>query len=64
MPNIASVLKQEISRLSRKELRGHVRAARKTTSQFRVRIAQLKSELESLRKEVLALKRKIGRAHV
>ena len=40
MPNIATVLKQEISRLARKEAKAHVEPLRKVTAQYRRDIAE------------------------
>ena len=51
MPNIASLLKSEITRLSRKEIRRDTQVARKATSTHRREIAALKrrvAELERL----------------
>jgi len=50
MPNIASVLKAEVSRLARKELKTATDALRKT-------VAAQRSELAALRKRVIELER-------
>ena len=42
MPNVASVLKSEISRVARKEVRGETVALKKTVSAYRTEIAALK----------------------
>lgn len=51
MPNIASVLKQEISRVARKEVRGETQTLRKQVSQYRSQIAALKRRLEAVEKQ-------------
>lgn len=50
MPNIASVLKEEIRRLARKEVKSEVNSLRKTVTQHRREIARLKRELQSSRR--------------
>lgn len=52
MSNIASVLKSEISRLARREIRSEVASLRKALSQHRSTIAALKREIEQLRKQI------------
>ena len=54
MPNIASVLKEEITRLARKELRGESSALKKASAQYRTDIAALK-------RQVLALERLVAK---
>jgi DNA-binding XRE family transcriptional regulator len=55
MPNIASVLKSEIARLARKEVRGETEALKKATARYRAEIAGLKRQLASLQKQVKSL---------
>jgi DNA-binding transcriptional regulator YiaG len=55
MTDIASVLKSEISRLARKEVRRAIAALRKATTSYRSEIAALKRRADSLERE---LKRK------
>lgn len=57
MPNVASVLKDEIARVARKELKGELLKLRKATAQYRSDIAALKRRLA---KAEQALKR-VGR---
>jgi DNA-binding transcriptional regulator YiaG len=58
MPNIATALRAEISRLSRKEIREQVEPTRKATAQHRRDIASLKRQVASLEREVKALARR------
>jgi len=55
MPNIASVLKNEISRVSRKEVRGETQALKKSVSQYRAQIADLKRRMQALERQVTRL---------
>ena len=50
MPNIATLLKSEISRLAKKEVRKEIAPLRKTTAGYRREIAQLKRTLASLQR--------------
>ena len=50
MPNIASALKSEISRIARKEVRAEAMAIRDSTTSHRSEIAQLKQRARSLEK--------------
>jgi DNA-binding transcriptional regulator YiaG len=58
MPNIGSVLKQEIVRLSRKETRSQVDPTKKATAQHRREIAELKRQITQLQRQVALLSRK------
>jgi DNA-binding transcriptional regulator YiaG len=59
MPNIAAMLREEISRLSRKEVRGQVAATKKATTQHRRHIAVLKRQVAQLERQVALLSRKV-----
>ncbi len=52
MPNIASILKSEISRVARKEVRGETQALKKANAQYRSDIAELKRRLLALERQV------------
>ena len=52
MPNIATVLKQEITRLARKEAKAHVEPLRTASAQYRKDIAELKRQLRAMKKRV------------
>lgn len=60
MPNIGTVLREEISRLSRRETRSLVDATRKATSQHRRDIAELKRQITQLQRQVKQLSRSGG----
>lgn len=57
MPNIATALKQEISRIARKELRAGTDSSKKAIAAYRHEIAQLKRRMHSLEREVAQLRR-------
>ena len=48
MPNVAAVLKEEISRLARKEIKQHAGPLKKTIAEQRRTIAELKRRVDSL----------------
>lgn len=52
MPNIAQVLKEEIARLARKEVRAETDSLKKTVSTQRSDIARLKKEIATLQRQV------------
>lgn len=55
MPNIASVLKEEIARVARKEIRSETETLKKASVQYRSEIAALKRRLVTLEKLVASL---------
>ncbi|HSV34825.1 MAG TPA: helix-turn-helix domain-containing protein [Ramlibacter sp.] len=55
MPNIGTVFKSEISRVSRKEVRGETQALKKSISQYRTQIADLKRRMQALEQQVKRL---------
>jgi DNA-binding transcriptional regulator YiaG len=57
MPNIASVLKDEILRLARKEARRETIALKKSSAQYRRDIAELKRRTAELQRKVAPLER-------
>ncbi len=64
MPNIASVLKEEISRVARKELRGENLKLKKASAQYRSEIAALKRRLAVIEKSVQRLGKTSPRSRV
>lgn len=59
MPNIGALLKQEISRLARRELRGQVKGMKKASAQYRRDIAALKRKVAKLEHQVSLLQGKV-----
>ena len=59
MPNIGTVLRGEISRLSRRESRREVNATKKATAQHRGDIAALKRQVVQLQRQVTRLSRRL-----
>ena len=57
MPNVASVLRSEISRLSRKEVRQEVGPLKKTNAELRRSVAALKREVADLQRKVRSLEK-------
>ena len=55
MPNIGTVLKSEISRVSRKEVRGETQGLKKSVAQYRSQIAELKRRMQALERQVSRL---------
>lgn len=62
MPNIASVLKDEIARVARKEVSAEVKTLRKLSAQHRSSIAALRRQIAELEKRVRTLAKTAGRA--
>ena len=54
MPNLASILKQEIARVARKELRRETMALRKASATYRSEIAALKRRAAELERQLRA----------
>ena len=61
MPNIASVLKSEITRIARKEIRAEVAGLKKSVSGYRGEIAALKRRSQSLEQELRRLGKPVSR---
>ncbi len=59
MANIGAVLKEEISRLARRELRSQVDGMRKASAQYRRSIAALKRQVARLERQVSLLQGKV-----
>ena len=55
MPNIASVLKDEISRLARREIRQEVQSLKKANAAYRSDIAALKKRVKQLEQQTRQL---------
>jgi len=61
MPNLANTLKQEITRIARKELRTELSSLRKTVTSHRTDLARLKRDSASLEQEVRRLRRELDK---
>ena len=57
MPNIASVLKSEITRIARKEIRAEVEGLKKSVSAYRSEIAALKRRSQAFEQELKRLQK-------
>lgn len=64
MPNIASILKAEISRVARKEVKLEVESLRKASAAHRSSIAELRRQVQRLEKELHRLTKGATRAVV
>ncbi len=62
MPNIASILKSEISRVARKEVRGETLSLKKAVSAYRAQIAALKRRTQALEQELRRLSKATAKA--
>ena len=60
LANIGSVLKQEISRLTRKELRSETQSLKKASTQYRAEIAALKRRTAALEQQLSRLTKAIS----
>ena len=58
MANIGTMLKQEISRLARREIRGQVQAVKKASVQYRRHIAALRRQVAALERQVAGFLRR------
>lgn len=63
MPNINAMLKSEITRVARKEIRGDIAGLRKASAGFRRDIAALKRQMTDLQRLMSAMGRTSKRAH-
>jgi DNA-binding transcriptional regulator YiaG len=55
MPNIGSILKEEIARISRKQSRTETEQLKKASAHYRSEIAQLKRRLQTLEQQIKRL---------
>jgi len=62
MPNVAAVLKSEISRVARKEVRGEILGPKKAVSDYRAEIAALKRRTQVLEQELRRLSKSSAKA--
>ena len=59
MPNIATVLKEEILRLARKEIRKQTQILKRTSAQYRKDIAEMKRRLSDLQRKIGPLQKQV-----
>jgi DNA-binding transcriptional regulator YiaG len=59
MANIASILKEEVSRLARKEIRGQTAALRRASARYRKDIADMKRQVAELQRTVTRLEEQV-----
>ena len=64
MPNIANVLKLEISRIARKEVRGETQSLKKAAATHRAEIASLKRRAKDLEEQLRQLGKTTAKAKV
>ena len=62
MPNIARILREEISRLARREIRTSLEKARESVKQHQLQIASLKGQVKTLVGQVSALEKNLARS--
>jgi hypothetical protein len=61
MPNIAAVLKEEIQRLARREIRKQTGALRRMSAQYRRDIAEMKRRMSELQRRITPLQKQVLR---
>ena len=61
MPNIAAVLKEEILRLARKEVRRQTDALKRASAQYRKDMAEMKRRVSDLQRKVTPLEKQVLR---
>lgn len=62
MPNIAGVLKDEIARIARKEVRAQTEEFKKASAQYRAHIAALRRRVDELERQLKRVGKASGRA--
>lgn len=62
MPNIAAVLKDEIARVARKEIRAQTEDFKKSSAQYRAHIAALRRRVDELERQLKRVNKAAGRA--
>jgi DNA-binding transcriptional regulator YiaG len=62
MPNIAVVLKGEIARIARKEVRAETQEFKKASAQYRAHIAALRRRIDTLERQLKRVSKSGGRA--
>jgi DNA-binding transcriptional regulator YiaG len=62
VPNVATILKDEIARVARKELRGATEKLKKTSMHYRSDLAALKRRVAALEQQLARVEKAIGKA--
>src|SRR5687767_11749998 len=62
MPNIATILKDEITRLARKELKANTESLKKAVSTYRSEIAALKRRVDTLERQAKKTAKVVSKA--
>jgi DNA-binding transcriptional regulator YiaG len=61
MPNIAVALKEEISRIARREIRKQTDALRKASGEYRKSIAEMRRQVSELKSKVTVIQKQLPR---
>ena len=61
MPNITTVLKEEVLRLARKEIRNQTSVLKKMSAQYRRDIAEMKRRMSELQRKITPLQKQVLR---
>ena len=64
MPNVAALLKEEITRLSRKEVRRQLAGMKKASAQYRHHIAALRRQISNLLRQVSVLQTRSAQSRI
>ena len=59
MPNITGVLREEISRLARKEIKTQTEALKRASSEHRKKIAEMKRQVSELQRKITFLEKQV-----
>ena len=59
MPNIAVLLREEITRLARKEIRSQTDALKKSSADYRKKFAEMKSQISELKRRLAFIEKQV-----
>ena len=62
MPNMAVLLREEITRLARKEIRGQTNGLKKASVDYRKKIAEMKNQISELQRKVTSLEKQVQKS--
>lgn len=60
MPNLGALLKQEIARVSRRQIRAEIESLKSASTQHRKTIQGLRAQITTLEREINALKKRVA----